>query len=509
MSWRRLDLLTLFAWAVLTLTVIDGVVRTNEDMSLLLTIGGRLVDGGQFYVDYLETNPPWIHLLMMVPMGIAALTGAPPHTTYHLLVALLLGASILATRAVLRDAEASEDTVGLVGIAVLTHGAIAANAQLWGQKEHLVFLSSLPWFVALATSDGRPRARGSASTLGMVAVGVVAAIGVQIKIHYVLLGLLFAGGLVATRRRPSLLWSPAFLGYALGGIGYPMLLLGMSEASQTALREIYFPIVAPGYATYDNPMWAILLFSTPPFLAYVAAALAAVRFGELPRLARPMVAYVALGVVVFLVQRKGFPYHRIPLLGGAAILAALGVAGAARKRGEALTHAAAMFGLALVLGVGTYRHVVGPEPDPVFDLVEEHIPQGSTLLFIDTTVPGIFPGAVERDYPLANHFLPAFPIIYAYAREPLQADGTRAYHTLDEAPVAERMLFESLADDLATHDVAAVVVRTSFVCWTCEGSFDALELLAHNGFLGGPMADFVEVGVADEHTVFVHRRYAP
>lgn len=494
------------AWAMLTTSLFLGSVRLNTDMGLLLSIGGRLAAGGEPYVDYLETNPPWIHLLMTVPMGLSSALDTPPHHTYHLLVALLLAVCLWACRAVLLRAGAPKSLAGLCNLALVGHGAITANAWLWGQKEHLVFLLSFPWFLVLAELDGRASPRSSApgrDNLLWACLGVAAAIGCQIKPHYVIVGLIYAGALVAARRRLSLLWSPAFLGYAVGGLGYPLLFLSMSPASRAAFFDVYLPMVAPGYAAYNNPMWLILAFSLQPFLAYALAATAAWAVRERPAMVQPLVGYLVLGIVAFLVQQKGFPYHRIPLLGVSAWLAAVAVHGAARGYPKLLP-AAAIFGLLLPVGLFVKGVWEPPARDLLFEEIERHIQPGEPLLAIDTTVPGVFPGAVERGHRVVNHILPSFGILYAYADQVPPEAGPR-YHTLAEAPEVERLLFEQLARDLTEQGVEVVVVRTTHACWTCEGDFDTLALLEHNGFLTGPMAGFEQVAVVDEHTVFVRR----
>src|SRR5258708_29647461 len=71
LSW--LSIIILFVAAV----VLRHFLAANTDVSWLLTVGERVLDGQRLYIDVLETNPPMAVLLFTPGSALTPLLGLP------------------------------------------------------------------------------------------------------------------------------------------------------------------------------------------------------------------------------------------------------------------------------------------------------------------------------------------------------------------------------------------------------------------------------------------------
>jgi hypothetical protein len=491
------DLTISIAWICLAVVVLLPPVQLNHDAALLLEIGRQITEGGRPYVDYLETNPPWVHYLAAIPAGVAAGFSWPVVETFQLLIWLVIGGSVLACRDVLRRAEVAPMLRGLLLLSLICVALINAYAGDYGQKEQVWFALVIPWVLALGLREGTdPRWPGK---LWMMGLGVAAAVGAQLKPHYVAVALAVVASLAVTRRSVSLLRSPAFVGLVLGGLGYPLLLLGLPDASQHALRDVYLPVVATGYEAYSSPWRDILGISALPFVLYGGAVWAAVRGGVERGLRDPLFWFLAWSSVAYFAQVKGFQYHRIPLLGVSGLICAAAVH-AWHRPDRPVGLSAWLVGVSMALFLGIRGGVASPTPTPLFDLVADHAAPGDRVLVIDTAVSPTFPGLVEAGYRPASRYLPSFPIAMAYDNA-LSSDSP--YRSLEDAPDLERQFFVHLAEDVERHAPPVVLIQQGPDCKACPVGFELPRLLEHNGFMDEHLDSYVRVGEARGIAVWV------
>lgn len=484
--------------AVLFLAVGSPLGRITHDMAMLLVIAQQQVHGAKPYVDWLETNPPWIHHLLSVPVRLAEASALPLADTYQLGVGVLVALGVLGARRVLLRDGSDPMFRGLILVALVIHAFAVLHAGDFGQKEHLWFLLSVPWVLALVLRDGygdTPTDQAMYLTFGWAA-----ALGAQIKPHFVAVGLVWLLGLGIWRGR-RVWFSPAVIGYVLGGLlGYPLLLLSLPPESVTAIREFYLPVVLDSYARMSTPWTDVLGISALPFAAYITASIAALAGPSDRRFTLPVIALLALSAVQYLAQAKGFQYHRIPLLGFAALTAA-GAVHAWHSSDRPVGLSAWMLSiLAGVLLCG--RALLASEPRiPLMEAIDPYAEPGDPVIVLDSALPPAWPGLLLEGYRSASRWYPSgMPVALAYAgQDPV------VLRTLDQAEGMEALYFERLAARIEQDEPVVIAVSNYPGCKFCPDGLSILELIEHNGFRSGAMANYVAVEGAPGFTVFARK----
>src|SRR5260221_14444665 len=95
------------AWVLIALIFavairLRQIVPLNTDVSWLLTIGERVLDGQRLYVDIVEINPPMAVFAYLPGIAVARALGLDPGNITDGLILTLAAASLLATSRILR-----------------------------------------------------------------------------------------------------------------------------------------------------------------------------------------------------------------------------------------------------------------------------------------------------------------------------------------------------------------------------------------------------------------------
>lgn len=287
----------------LLLVVAAGVFLWNaaivNDVAWQLWVARQLAHGVALYTDIVEVNPPLWFWAAIPIVNLAQLVGA---SSYHLLLLCVLVLDIVAlllVRVLCRDLQSG--VLIVLGFPIVT---LFAFLDVFGQREHLTLIAILPYLVLVARrADGLAGSRVTA-----IACGILAAFGVALKPHFLLvpvaLELLL---LVRTRRLPL---RPENI--ALGGS------LAVYALSVVLFASAYFATIAPmialAYQGYDQP---ILVQLDQPVVAMACLVLLSLPLYGWPRSSIAQVLSVAgtafLGA--YFLQNKGWRYHSVPAMG--------------------------------------------------------------------------------------------------------------------------------------------------------------------------------------------------
>ena len=298
-AWIAAGLLVLAAMAL------RAAWHVNGDVSWLLELAERTLDGAVPYRDFLEVNPPASILIYMPAVVLARLIGASPERMTDALLflatfcSLTLCADILAKAGLIGRGRASK--VGLCALVVL----LILPFNSFAQREHIVVLAMLPILAALAA-----RAEGARpGTAQLVLAGIGAGIGIAIKPMFclALVGPMF----YLIRRQP---WRDALRQpetciaaglAALYGLGVILLVPDFSARVLPLVMRVYVPARLP----------ALELVTQPTVIILAGLVFAFWRLGRATGedVVGRVLILASLGFeTVFLVQGKGFTYHAYP-----------------------------------------------------------------------------------------------------------------------------------------------------------------------------------------------------
>jgi len=322
--WSRaatwLSVLLVFGLAVL----IRGLVVANTDVSWLLTLGERVLDGQRPYVDFIEFNSPAALYLYVPGIAVARLLGLSPEFVTDALVFAVLGASLwISARIVARTGLLAPIEGGWVLICA-TVILTVLPAQTFGEREHIAVAMFLPM---LSVLQARAHAR-MPDLPALVAAGLGAGLTVVVKPH---LALGFAAALAVTayaaRSWAALIAFEVRIAAAVIALYAAVVVFAFPHFLADTMplaRDLYVPI---------RMSFSDLMFGSPaiPIWILTLVALAVLRRRQaMDDRYAILLAGSAGFAAAFLIQGKGWPYHSYPML--TLGLLALAVAIAERRR---------------------------------------------------------------------------------------------------------------------------------------------------------------------------------
>jgi hypothetical protein len=303
---RRLALLALVMLAVVIVAVLlRQLVAANTDVSWLLTVAERVLDGKRLYGEVIESNPPIAVLAYIPGMALARAFGLRAEWVTDALVFAAIAVSLLIAARMLRQ-FATRGGAGWIAVAALGVLTILPM-QAFGQREHLAMIAALPALIALLL-----RARGETlPAWAVVAAGCGAAVMLAFKPYF---SLALGAGIVTAAwcaRSPRTLLAPehviaAILVLLYGGAS-ALLFPDYLAVIYPLMRDVYLPIVKPFGELVGSLGVAV-------WLGAVALTLWLSRGARTDTVPAVLVSVSAGFAIAYLVQRKGWPYHSYPML---------------------------------------------------------------------------------------------------------------------------------------------------------------------------------------------------
>lgn len=224
-----LSIIILFVAAI----VLRHFLAANTDVSWLLTVGERVLDGQRLYIDVVETNPPMAVLVYIPGIAIARVLGLPAEvvTDSRMFAAIFISLAIVAR--ILRKSSVLDGARGRM-LAPLAFALLAIlPMQAFGQREHIAIVELLPLLAVLFV-----RMNGEAPPTSMAVVaGCGAGLALSFKPHFAV-GMLCAVGWLAIYSRS---WKVAFTPENLTAVAIALLY----TASIVAFFPEFFTTIGP------------------------------------------------------------------------------------------------------------------------------------------------------------------------------------------------------------------------------------------------------------------------
>ena len=318
---RRLAPAGLAVLALAAAIVAQARFGAIADVSWMITISEKWLDGAAPYVDFVETNPPAAILLYLPPVALARALGLHAEFVVAAWGFAACAAAIAVSAAILRRAGLiAEIGPASVGAAVFALTLLPGRA--FDERDFFVALIALP-----AVALGAARAAGAAPGWAPSAVaGLAMAAVVAIKPPY---GLLFVGpfiDLAARRGVGTALRAGEYWLAVAAALGYA----GLVAWRFPVYVDDILPAVAAAYLPVRESARELVANAATVGWAALAAALALVagRGLRAPLVATPALAALG-GLATFFIQGKGWLYQAYPALA----LLALAFGAALDRRG--------------------------------------------------------------------------------------------------------------------------------------------------------------------------------
>jgi hypothetical protein len=350
------------------------LVPLNTDVSWLIVVCQRMLDGQHLYRDIIEINPPMAAFAYLPGVALARVLGVDPRHVIDAQLLLLAAASLFAVSRILRLSPSlsklNRGPLAIWAAAVVT----VLPMHVFAQREHMAMLTFLPALVVYAMRSNREPLPLWAILIAGVGAGITLAFKPFFTVPAALC-ILFAA--IRSRSWLTLL--------APENIIAAVLVMAVSVSTYIFYPEYFtvtYPLVRDTYLSWSMP--ASVIFVNDATLVF-AIAMVSVLLARQKHTSDSLLLVAALAsigfAVSFFLQRRGWAYHSYPMVAVALLAMGYALMGAAdaapRSRRRAVASA---FMLAVTFVVGMLWFNVTVYVGPVRQAVEGLMPHPRILV---------------------------------------------------------------------------------------------------------------------------------
>jgi hypothetical protein len=316
--------------------LISFLPAVGHDQLWCLYVAQRLLHGSKLYgPELLETNPPLIMGMLIIPAALSNLLHLPITLLFKLGVLLTEIVSALLSLHLLRRLEPNPTPAKLwsLAFAFITVFAVLP-ARDFGQRDHLLAILCLPYVIAAALdfrkTSGGPSFPASSERVGClpslatnpdpkpqihpllkITIGILAGLGISLKPHHILIPLFIETALILKNRSLRQLLRPELLTLIATGLAF---LAAVRMITPAYLNEVV-PLLHDVY-------WAIGHLTFPQLIAestqlHILAAITLALYLWL-KPGSPLPAFLILAgaaaTIAYYLQGTGWYYQQIPAL---------------------------------------------------------------------------------------------------------------------------------------------------------------------------------------------------
>lgn len=281
-------------------------IAASTDVSWLLIAAERLVDGQRLYSDVIETNPPMAVLIYVPGVLIGRALGLRAEIITSGLVFAGVAVALTITSRMLKHSSILDGIwrwpLVVLAAAILT----ILPTQVLAQREHIAVIELLPALAAFAMRARRERP----AVWAVVVAGLGLGLSLSFKPYFALAVLCCLAALALHARHWRIIVAPenviAGIVLVLYAVGTRFFFPDYFTLIGPMVRDVYIPIGLPLMAMLGKPV--MLLWG---------AALAAAILLKRKTIDTMQLVLVAASFgfgLVFILQRKGWPYHSYPMM---------------------------------------------------------------------------------------------------------------------------------------------------------------------------------------------------
>ncbi len=348
------------------------VVPLNTDVSWLLVVCERMLDGQHLYRDIIEINPPMAAFAYLPGVALARVLGVDPRHVIDAQLLLLAAASLFAVSRILRLSPSMSQLHW--GPLVIWAAAVVTvlPMHVFAQREHMAMLTFLPALAVYAMRSNR-------EPLPLWAI-LIAGVGAGITLAFKPFFAVPAAFCILFAAIRSRCWLTLL---APENIIAATLVLTVSVGTYIFYPEYFtvtYPLVRDTYLSWSMPFSVIFLNDATLVFAVAMVSVLLVRQKRTPDPLLWVTVLASIGFAIsFFLQRRGWAYHSYPMVAVALLAmgyALTGAAGSRSRRGEAVS----AFVLAVTFVVGMLWFYAGVYVGPVRQAVEGLVPHPRILV---------------------------------------------------------------------------------------------------------------------------------
>ncbi|WP_246774211.1 hypothetical protein [Bradyrhizobium diazoefficiens] len=283
------------------------LVPLNTDVSWLLVIGERMLDGQHLYGDIIEINPPMAAFAYLPGVALGRLLGVDPRHVIDVQLLLLAVASLHAVSRIVRLSpawtEANWGPFAIWATAVVT----VLPMHVFGQREHIATLTFLPALAVYALRSDRI----SVPLWAILIAGLGAGITLAFKPFFAVPVALCMLASAVRARSWLVLFAPENI---IAGV----LVATISVGTYLLYPEYFtvtYPLVRDTYLSWSMPLSIIFLNAASLLFAVAMLSVLLAMWGRTPNSLLLAAVLAASGFAIsFFLQRRGWAYHSYPMV---------------------------------------------------------------------------------------------------------------------------------------------------------------------------------------------------
>lgn len=278
----------------------------NVDSTWILNCAHNILSGSILYEDIVDVNPPLIFIYATLPTFIAELVSFSRIYIYIIFVIFLISISIyLCSLILIQNYKKQENTIRYFLYSIIFILTISVNYD-FGQREHLFMIFAFPYILSLMYKDSITLSKNI-----LIIIAIFASLGFNIKPHFFLIFLgievtymLHKKNILSILRIDSIIIS-------LSGIFYLIIIFVFFNE----YINITIPFAIETYTNVFNKSHLNLIMTFEIFLALFILIFWSI-FTERKLDLSIKIIFVSLimSVTIYLIQQKGWNYHKIPIL---------------------------------------------------------------------------------------------------------------------------------------------------------------------------------------------------
>lgn len=495
-AWLNIySLFIVFAAGAVLFLILAFPLRSYVDTGVYLETARKILNGQLPYVNYEEINLPTIHYLNVLPLLISHLTPLNQITAYFLLIWAQLAFSCFAVIILLSHHLERFDNVGIyiIPIVLIIQAIFAQMLVSFGQREHIIFLAFVPWFVVRWYRWNG----GQINRFLAFSIGFMACLAASIKPYFVPLFLICDLYWFVIYRRFQPLLRPEIYGALTFALIFAIYFVLLVPQVLTSYFTHIMPDAIAGYSAWGTI--TVLELTTrdaigPIILAVLPWLMGPGKQGTLWKMARPLSLALAAVIFGYVIQRNDYPYHRMPMDGCSYILFGLLLYHLAYnlpdwiirnlnllfKRFKLLVYVPIVAIFVFFVNFIVISHTLmaaTPYTNATFQkLVTDYSNSGDAILVIDTEgVPG-YPGLQQLNRGQASRYLFPYPLPYNYCGH----DLSNVYTADSPVPRAVSKYLDDLVEDIRKTRPPLIFIRLDQI-YVCPVGFRLNDFLeAHS-----------------------------